>query len=280
MFPGQGSQYPFMGADLAMQFGEAMAAWDAAADVCRGPQSLPSIVFPVRSFTADEDATNRDRLTATEWAQPAIAATSLSMLRVLRSIGVRAEHVAGHSFGEITALHAAGALSAADAMRVARRRGELMAQAAQIPGAMTAVVAGVEAVRGIVEQADDVVIANHNSPTQVVLSGPTTAIERVEDELGRRGLDFRRLPVATAFHSSVVNGAGAAFTEFLDTIAVDVPTGVVHANETAEPYPTEATPSGPSWAASSPDPCASSSWSRGCTPRGFGPSSRSVRRRC
>ncbi|HOZ57876.1 MAG TPA: beta-ketoacyl synthase N-terminal-like domain-containing protein, partial [Nakamurella multipartita] len=240
LFPGQGSQYPFMGADLAMQFGAAIAAWDAAADACDGPEPLPGLVFPVRTFADDEPVAQRERLTATQWAQPAIAATSLSMLRVLDAIGVRADHVAGHSFGEITALHAAGALSAADAVRVARRRGELMAQAAQIPGAMTAVVAGLDQLRELVDASADVVIANHNSPTQVVLSGPTSAIERVEGELGRLGLTFRRLPVATAFHSSVVDGAGAAFTEYLATVDVQPPVAVVHANETAAPYPAEA----------------------------------------
>ncbi len=73
-------------------------------------------------------------LTATEWAQPALAATSLSMLRLLRAVGIEPGHVGGHSFGEVVALHAAGVLSDADAIRVARRRGELMAEAAAATG--------------------------------------------------------------------------------------------------------------------------------------------------
>lgn len=238
VFPGQGSQYVFMGAHLAMQYGQAMAAWDVAADVCRGSRSVHDVVFPITTFAEDESAINDALLTSTEWAQPAIAATSISMLRVLRSIGVEPKHTAGHSFGEITALHAANVLSESDAFRVARRRGELMAEAARTPGSMTAVTAAVDAVRALAEESGaDVVVANHNSPNQVVLSGPTSAIEQVEETFGAHGVAFKRLPVATAFHSAVVSGASDAFGEFLATVTFDAPTVVVHANETAEPYP-------------------------------------------
>ena len=142
-------------------------------------------------------------LTDTQWAQPAIGVTSLSYLRVLRQIGLKATHVAGHSFGEITALHAAGVLSEADTVRVARRRGELMADAAQTPGAMTAVAGTVDDVSTLLKQSGhDVVIANHNHHQQVVLSGPTAAIDAIEADLDSAKLTYKRLPVATAFHSS------------------------------------------------------------------------------
>src|SRR3954452_4335815 len=237
VFPGQGSQYLFMGADLAMQHGDAMAAWDLAADVVKGTRSLPEVVYPITTFAEAEDELNDALLTSTEWAQPAIAAMSLSMLRILRAIGLEAQHVAGHSFGELTALHAAGALSEADLIRVARRRGELMAEAAQTPGSMTAVSAAIDTVRALVKEAGaEVVVANHNSPTQAVLSGSTAAIERIEETLGMNGVAFKRLPVATAFHSPVVSGASEAFTEFLRTVNLDAPAIDVYANESAEPY--------------------------------------------
>ncbi len=236
VFPGQGSQHLFMGAPLAMSYTSAMAAWDLAAD-----SALHDVVFPISSFEEGAAEANEALLTATQWAQPAIGTTSLSMLAVLNSIGLTAAHVGGHSFGELTALHAAGAISDVDLIRVAQRRGDLMANAAQTPGSMTAVSGEIAQVRTIVEQSGiDVVVANHNSPRQVVLSGRTGAIEQAEGALGAFGFACRRLPVATAFHSPVVSGASDAFAAFLTGITFDAPTIPVYANETGVPYPVDA----------------------------------------
>jgi len=248
VFPGQGSQYLFMGSDLAMSFSEAIGAWDLAADqdwdeTSLQDTSLQDVVFPITSFEDGAETANRSLLTATHWAQPAIGTASLGLLRVLRAIGLDAQHVGGHSFGEVTALHAAGILSEADMVRVARRRGDLMAEAAQTPGSMTAVTGSIDAVRSILDRSGaDVVIANHNSPRQVVLSGPTEAIEQVEAELKAAGVAAKRLPVATAFHSAVVSGSSAAFANFLDDVPFDPPTVPVLSNETAQPYPGDDVP--------------------------------------
>jgi acyl transferase domain-containing protein/NAD(P)-dependent dehydrogenase (short-subunit alcohol dehydrogenase family) len=238
VFPGQGSQYLMMGSDLAMNYSEAMDAWDLAADQEWDEHSLHDVVFPITSFEDGADSANQSLLTATHWAQPAIGTMSLGLLRVLRAIGLEARHVAGHSFGEITALHAAGVLSEVDMIRVAGRRGTLMAEAAQTPGSMTAVTGSIDEVRGIVDRSGaDVVIANHNSQRQVVLSGPTDAIDQIEIELNTAGVAAKRLPVATAFHSPVVSGASAAFSDFLDVVSFNPPVVPVYSNEMAEPYP-------------------------------------------
>ncbi len=240
VFPGQGSQYLFMGDEIAMAYDAGIAPWDLAADLDWADTHLHNVVFPPQSFAQDAEKQHVDRLTATQWAQPAIGATSLGLLGMLTSIGVTPSSVGGHSFGEIIALHAAGALSAKDAMRVAVRRGELMAEAATSPGAMTAVAKPIEEVRAIVEASGvDVVVANHNTPTQVVLSGPTEAIEAIEVELGDAGITAKRLSVATAFHSPVVSGASGAFSDFLNEIDFAAPLVPVLANETAAPYPTD-----------------------------------------
>ena len=241
LFPGQGSQYPEMGIGVATAFSESMGSWDLAADQDWGDTALHEVVFPITTFADGEHAANVERLTATRWAQPAIGAMSMSLLALLRAVGVDASHVGGHSFGEIVALHAADVLTAADAITVARRRGELMAEAARTPGSMTAVTASIDAVEVVVEQADaDVVIANHNSHRQSVLSGPTEAIERIESALDDAGLRYTRLPVATAFHSSVVASASDAFHEFLHGIDIGVASIPVYANETATLYPSGA----------------------------------------
>ncbi|MGK3990388.1 SDR family NAD(P)-dependent oxidoreductase [Sorangium sp. So ce136] len=235
LFPGQGSQYVAMGADALMTFDAARAAWDAAADVAIGDAPLQEVVFPRPVFSDEDRRAQEARLRETRWAQPAIGATSLAHLALLEALGVRADAFAGHSFGEITALHAAGALSAADLLRVARRRGELMGEASAERGAMIAVPRAIDEVRAL--GLGDVVVANHNGPKQVVLSGSVAAIEAAEERLRGLGIQARRLDVAAAFHSPLVSEASAPFREFLGGIAVEAPGAPVYSNAEVEPYP-------------------------------------------
>ncbi|MEC9071424.1 MAG: acyltransferase domain-containing protein, partial [Myxococcota bacterium] len=182
LFPGQGSQFVGMGAHLAMTWSEALGVWDEVADMDLGAeQRLHEVVFPRPVFSDEERGEQTSLLTSTQWAQPALGVTSMATLELMGRMGVRPQAVGGHSFGEVTALHAAGVLDRQTAVRVARRRGELMAEAASIPGAMTAAVSDIETVQALVESSGlDVVVANHNAPKQVVLSGPTEAIEAME----------------------------------------------------------------------------------------------------
>jgi acyl transferase domain-containing protein/acyl carrier protein len=235
LFPGQGSHYLGMGAGLAMGFDAARGPWDRAADVELEPgTSLQEVVFPRPVFGADPERSLAERLTTTQWAQPAIGCASLAQLALLRGIGVRADMVGGHSFGEVTALFAADVLNEADLLRVARRRGELMHSAAAVPGAMTAIPLPVEQVADLLSAAAlPVVVANHNGPADVVVSGPTDAIEELENKLATTGVTARRLPVATAFHSGVVSGSCAPFAEFLDGVHFAPPRVPVYSNATA-----------------------------------------------
>ncbi len=135
------------------------------------------------------------------------------------------------------ALHAAGVLGADDVLAVARRRGELMAEAASIPGAMSALALPVEKVRELLARlAPWVVVANHNGPAQVVVSGPTDAVEELEHKLTAEGITARRLPVATAFHSGVVSASCEPFAEFLEGVAFEPPRIPVYSNSTAAPH--------------------------------------------
>ena len=232
LFSGQGSQYLDMGASLAMHFDAAMSAWDAAAEFeWDGATRLHNVVFPNTAF---DDATalgQGQTLAATQWAQPAIGCTSLAQLAMLSELGIEADCHAGHSFGEVTALHAAGVYSREDFLRIARKRGELMNRAAVTPGAMLALSEPIERVRTLLEGIDtSVVIANHNAPEQVVLSGETSAIEIIEAKLAEEGVKGRRLPVATAFHSPVVAEASGAFGSFLEEVSFDTPKAPVYSN--------------------------------------------------
>ena len=236
LFPGQGSQYLGMGADLAMAYDEALAVWDLAADL---GLPLHQVVFPRPAFDDESRETQESELVRTEWAQPAIGAVSLSYLRLLRALGIEPHCVAGHSYGEVTALCAAGVFDEAAMLRVARSRGELMAAAATEPGAMIAVSATVEELGPVVESVEGLVIANHNAPTQVVLSGPVEAIAAGREALQRLGISFTDLPVATAFHSSVVGASVQPFREALARIETSQPSLPVYAGSRAAPYPSE-----------------------------------------
>lgn len=244
LFPGQGSQYIEMGADLAMSFDGALQVWDRTAELeLAAGTPLHQVVFPRPVFSEEERQAQLQRLTATQWAQPAIGAASLATLALLRAAGLPDPvAVGGHSFGEVTALHAAAVLPGeADLLRVARRRGELMAEAGRdVPASMTAVVHGADELRQLLRDGgldDRVTIANINSPRQTVLSGPTDAIEAAEQLLKAHRLRARRLPVSTAFHSKVVQHAAGPFGEFLDQVTFDPPRIPVYANSEAAPYP-------------------------------------------
>jgi len=241
LFPGQGSQYVGMGADLAMEFAPALGAWDRAANLeMEEGTSLQEVVFPRPGFGEEKEKRDLARLTATQWAQPAIACASLSQLALLEEIGVRADLVGGHSLGEVVALRAAGVLASdEDLLKGARRRGELMAEAAAIPGAMTALSLPVGKVRELLARlAPRVVVANHNGPAQVVVSGSTDDVRNLEESLKAEGIAFQRLPVATAFHSSLVAGACEPFARFLADVPFASPALPVYSNALASAHGT------------------------------------------
>ena len=238
LFPGQGSQYLEMGAELAMQFDAARTVWDQAASLSWDGLRLDQVVFPIPVFSDEERKALETRLTSTQWAQPAIGAVSASQLALLDTLGVQPACVAGHSFGELAALCAAGAFGPMELLRAARRRGELMHEAAAIDGAMSAVMAAPEALEAMLAPWGlDVVVANRNSPKQAVISGPTAAVQEAEARLKEQGIKSRRLPVASAFHSHVVAEASAPLREFLETMSVAAPRLPVYGNATAAPYP-------------------------------------------
>jgi malonyl CoA-acyl carrier protein transacylase len=237
LFPGQGSQYVGMGQDLALFFDDARTVWDRAADLEFEGVRLHEVVFPPPGFGEEDEAEQRARLTRTEWAQPALAACSMAALAVLRGLGLEPDVVAGHSFGELSALCAAGAFELLDLIGTARRRGELMAVASTVPGAMTAVRASSEQLEQALNGCyANVSVANRNGPRQVVLSGPLAAVEAAEAELTAASLTFNRLPVSTAFHSPLVSPSVEPFRDFLQSTPMQQPRTSVYGNSTAEPY--------------------------------------------
>jgi acyl transferase domain-containing protein/NADP-dependent 3-hydroxy acid dehydrogenase YdfG len=239
LFPGQGTQYIGMGADLAIHLPAARSVWDAAAGHEPGDRPLHRVVFPPPAFTDEERDAQQALLTATEWAQPALAAQSMALLAVLTRVGLRPDCVAGHSFGELTALHAAGALDADTLLQLARRRGELMRDAAAVPGGMLAVMAGRDRAETAIAGLTDIWLANDNGPGQVALSGTRQALEAAEARLAADGIGCVRLQAATGFHSPLVASSAGPFAEFLDRAEILAPSLPVYAGRDAEAYPAD-----------------------------------------
>lgn len=233
VFPGQGSQYVGMGKDLYDTYPEARDAFDRADEILRIPLTR-------LCFEGPEDDL---RLTAN--TQPAIFTTSIACLRILEAKGVRPDVTAGHSVGEYAALVAAGAIGFDPALRLVRRRGELMAEAARRhPGTMAAII-GLEKedVMAVCMHASDVgvvEVANFNSPGQVVISGDLKAVETAmayAKEAGAR----RVIPlnVSGAFHSQLMSSAVERLTIELNHTPFEDATIPVVANATAD-YVTKA----------------------------------------
>lgn len=239
LFPGQGSQYVGMGADLAMLAPAAQAAWDRLGGTRFDGRPLHRVVFPPPAFTDEERADRRALLDATEWAQPALAVHALALLEVVRELGLRPDCVAGHSFGELVALHCAGVLEAEALVGLARRRGELMRDAAVRPGAMLAVAADRAHVAEVLAAGGfgEIWTANHNSPRQVVLSGSREAVMRAEEAFAAEGAGTRRLATSAAFHCPLVASAAEPLATHLRTVPLAEPGIEVYGNADAEPYP-------------------------------------------
>lgn len=242
LFPGQGSQYLDMSGDLTMQFPAAQALWDRIDPLVAADEPLSRVVFPVPAFTEEDLANQRRRLTATEWAQPALAAHSLVLLDLLRSLNLRPDCVAGHSFGELVALHAAGVVDTDTLIHLARRRGELMRDTAMAPGTMLAVAANRPNVEAVLQSCGtvEVWIANHNAPEQLVLSGTLDDLETVRQKLATEGIAATRLDTAAAFHSPLVAAATEPFLQVLRDIDVQTPRLEVYGNADAGLYPADA----------------------------------------
>ncbi|MHA6803702.1 SDR family oxidoreductase [Salinifilum ghardaiensis] len=230
LFPGQGSQYVGMGADLAMHFPQAHAVWDR--------HEISPLVFPPPVFTEVERQAQQHALTDTGVAQPAIAAHSLALLNVLETAGVRPDCVAGHSFGELVGLHAARAFDEDTLMRLAARRGELMREGS---GVMIALDAGVDEVTNLLEQHDpgQAWIANHNGPRQVVVAATAEAGALVRKHATAAGMTARTLDTAAAFHSPLVAPATEPLRDFLSAETVRAPLLNVYGNAAAAVHPVQ-----------------------------------------
>ena len=174
-----------------------------------------------RRFSAIRDLYERANLPrtksiATETAQPSVATASLAGLHALRSFGIEGAVAIGHSLGEITALHWAGACGEDDLLRIVTHRGRVMAEMATPSGAMASIRANWQEVKQRLN-GDPLVIAGYNSPRQTVISGDSQALRRFTAKLSSDGIATTMLPVSHAFHSPLVENVAATFSSYLST---------------------------------------------------------------
>jgi malonyl CoA-acyl carrier protein transacylase len=249
LFPGQGSQSVGMLRDLACLFpevlnclAEANSAVAAHSQDDSDARRLSDRIYPPTSFDPDAKKRQDDDLRDTRNAQPALGAVSYGAWQVLSErFGVMAGAFAGHSYGELVALAAAGRFSSTDLYTLSHLRGKLMGeQRAGDPGTMLAVIAAVPIIESILrENKLDLVLANKNSPKQSVLSGATAEIERAQTELKKAGVKSMRFPVAAAFHSPFVADAAIPFAAALEMVDFGRGSVPVFANTTAAEYPAD-----------------------------------------
>ncbi len=230
VFPGQGAQTIGMGADLAAAYPAAKAVFDEVDDALG--EKLSALIWEG----------DKDTLTLTQNAQPALMATSLAAMKALKAEGITmadAGFVAGHSLGEYSALAAAGSISLSDTARLLRIRGLAMQEAVPVGvGAMaallgldfeTATAVAAEAAEGEVCQA-----ANDNDPSQVVISGHKAAVERacvIAKEKGAKRAML--LPVSAPFHCTLMQPAADKMAEALANVEIKAPSVPLVANVVA-----------------------------------------------
>ncbi|MFE7957266.1 SDR family NAD(P)-dependent oxidoreductase [Streptomyces sp. NPDC057413] len=245
VFAGQGSQYVGMGRAAALALPPVRAAFDRANTIGDGPGTLARTVFPPPAFSADARREQEAALRRTDIAQPAIGALSSGQYAWLRGLGFAPDGVIGHSFGELTALWAAGALDDDAFAELARARGRAMAPPAHAdagfdPGAMAAIRATLAEVQGLVATYRNVAICNINAPGQIVVGGPTDEIDRLVADASAQRVSATRLPVSAAFHTRFVAHAADAFREAVDRTGLGVPSIPVYANTPGAAYAEDA----------------------------------------
>lgn len=227
VFPGQGSQAKGMGGDLFDSV-EEYTSVEAQVDEILG--------YSMRDLCLNDP---NDQLGQTQFTQPALyVVNALHYYNAIKE-GGKPEYLAGHSLGEYNALLAAGAFDFLTGLKLVQKRGELMAQAKD--GGMAAIIGlDADAIQNVLTENnfDGIDVANFNSPSQTVISGPVDQLNAAQSAFKEAGVKlYKVLPVSAAFHSRYMQSAGEEFSEFLSGFSFKPLATTVVANVTAQPYP-------------------------------------------
>jgi acyl transferase domain-containing protein/acyl carrier protein len=242
LFSGQGSQYLEMGRELVINFPCLRQTYSHLDDLFsrEGLEPLSQVVFPTPVFTPQERQEQLEKLQRTEYAQPAIGVLSAGLYKILQQAGLKVDFVAGHSFGELTALWSAGVLTEEDYFFLVKARGKAMSTPPAVDaGGMLAVKGNISQVTELIKDFPQVAIANYNSQQQIVLAGNKSEITQVQNVLQSKGFSCFLLGVSAAFHTPLVSHAQKPFAHAIAQVNFQSPRIPVYSNVTGKLYPNE-----------------------------------------
>ncbi len=229
LFSGQGSQYPGMLRELFVYF-PLLQQLDV------GREYLP-YMYPATVYDDAARTRQQQELTDTRRAQPALGLVEFAAFEWLRSLGLRPDMAAGHSYGELAALATAGAFDAPTLIELSRARAEaILAAVGEDAGAMAAVRLDVAALTPLLAGFPSVVMANQNSPIQTVISGPTAEVQAACAYLGQQSVGYKLIDTDCAFHSPLMAGAEQRYAAVLAGQAVGALQWPVYSNISAAPH--------------------------------------------
>lgn len=212
LFPGQGSAFVNMGKNLIKRFPHAKARlknWDQRFE----GNSLSSMMLldDESSLSSRNRESLVEQLSQTSNTQPAIVFHSLIWADRLKKLGIKPTSVAGHSLGEVTSFAILNQFSEEDIIDLSILRGRLCSESTSESTGMTSVACSIEVIGELLKNFSQISLANHNSPTQMVVSGKTIQLDRLEAQLNDKRIPFRRLKVSCGFHSPYMHDAAEKF---------------------------------------------------------------------
>lgn len=239
LFPGQGSQRIDMLKDLSMYLPELRKSISASDEILKDKMgvSVAKAIYPSSSLSEAVRTKQTEQLTSTEMAQPALGVCDVAMYRVLSSFGLKPDMVAGHSYGEYVALHAAGVFSVEQLLKLSAERGRILNECSiGNPGSMAAVSSDSSTVESVIKEVPDVYLANVNTPSQCIISGATDAVAQAMELFKKQNIACKIIPVSAAFHSPLLSASQAPLVQALNEFKYASPEIPVYSNTTAKPY--------------------------------------------
>ncbi len=231
LFPGQGSQRPGMLREIFLAFPQLQ-------QILQTGRQWVDALFPPTAYDTQTQLTQKKAITHTCIAQPTLGMADSAMAEILTALGVVPDMLGGHSYGELVALAAGGCFNTEALLMLSAARGEAILSAAggADPGRMAAVRAARDDIVAALAGVDDVVMANHNSYMQTVISGPSAAVEKALRLLEAANISAMPIDVACAFHSPVIAEAEANFAQALAPLQMAAPNVPVYSNANVKPY--------------------------------------------
>ncbi|KPH13420.1 erythronolide synthase [Chryseobacterium sp. ERMR1:04] len=233
LFPGQGSQRINMARDLFVAFPEMRK-------VINSYPELEKVVFPSATFNEATLKQQKETIKDTRLAQPLLGIVDLALAKLLQSIGIVPDMLAGHSYGELPALCFAGVFEEEKLVDLSIKRAQSILDSVEggDPGTMIAVSSTRENLQPILDTVEGCYPVNYNAPTQCVVAGSTEAINKLMEILKQERISAKKLEVACAFHSPLLAQSKGLYETVLQDVSFEEMQIPVWSNTTATTYPT------------------------------------------